>query len=273
MDVQQLIAKGYELVTVFGVKILAALAVFVIGRWVVKYLGKLVGRVMEKRNVDPTLTKFIASMTYVALLTFVILAALGMLGVQTTSFIAVIGAAGLAVGLALQGSLANFAAGVLMIIFRPFKVGDFIEGAGVTGIVEEIQIFTTRLATPDNKTIIIPNAKLTADNIINYSAKGTRRADMVFGIGYDADIDKARDIITDILSNDGRVLKDPPLQVAVSQLADSSVNLVTRAWVNVADYWGVVFDTTEAVKKRFDAADITIPFPQRDVHLYEHKAA
>jgi small conductance mechanosensitive channel len=164
---------------------------------------------MEKRNVDPTLTKFVASMTYVALLTFVILAALGMLGVQTTSFIAIIGAAGLAVGLALQGSLSNFAAGVLMIIFRPINVGDFIEGAGVAGTVEEIQIFTTQLATPDNKTIIIPNAKLTADNIINYSTKGTRRADMVFGIGYEDDIEKARDIIIDILSNDERVLKDP----------------------------------------------------------------
>ncbi len=201
MEVQQLIDKGYELTTTFGVKILAALAVFIIGRWIVKYLGNLTSRVMEKRNVDPTLTKFVASMTYVALLLFVI------------------------------------------------------------------------LATPDNKTIIIPNAKLTADNIINYSTKGTRRADMVFGIGYEDDIDKARDIITDILSNDERVLKDPPLQVAVSELADSSVNFVTRAWVNAGDYGGVVFDATEAVKKRFDAGGISIPFPQRDVHLYEHKAA
>lgn len=272
MGVQQLIEKGYELATAFGVKILAALAVFIIGRWIVKYLGNLTRRVLEKRHVDATLSKFIASMTYVALLTFVILAALGMLGIQTTSFIAVIGAAGLAIGLALQGSLANFAAGVLMIIFRPFKVGDFIEGAGVAGTVEEIQIFTTRLATPDNKTIIIPNAKLTADNIINYSTKGTRRADMVFGIGYEDDIDKARNIINDILSNDERVLKDPPPQIAVSELADSSVNFVTRAWVNAGDYWGVVFDTTEAVKKRFDAEGVGIPFPQRDVHLYEHKA-
>ncbi|MGD8883557.1 MAG: mechanosensitive ion channel [Desulfobacterales bacterium] len=273
MDVQQLIAKGYELGTEFGVKILAALAVFIIGRWVVKYLRNVTFSVMEKRDVDPTLTKFIANLAYVALLTFVIIAALGMLGVQTTSFIAVIGAAGLAIGLALQGSLSNFAAGVLMIIFRPFKVGDFIEGAGVAGIVEEIQIFTTQLATPDNKTIIIPNAKLTADNIINYSTKGTRRADMVFGIGYDDDIDKARGIINDILSNDERVLKDPPLQIAISELADSSVNFVARPWVNAGDYWGVVFDVTEAVKKRFDAEGISIPFPQRDVHLYEHKAA
>jgi small conductance mechanosensitive channel len=196
-----------------------------------------------------------------------------MLGIQTTSFIAVLGAAGLAVGLALQGSLSNFAAGVLMIIFRPFKVGDFIEAAGVAGTVEEIQIFTTQLATPDNKTIIIPNGKLTADNIVNYSTKGTRRADMVFGIGYEDDIDKARDIITEILSNDERVLKDPPLQVAVSELADSSVNFVTRAWVNAGDYWGVVFAATETVKKRFDAEGISIPFPQRDVHVYEHKTA
>jgi small conductance mechanosensitive channel len=272
MEIQQLIAKGYELIGVFGVKILAALAVLIIGRWVVKYLRNLTKRLMAKRNVDATLAKFIANMTYVALLTFVILAALGMLGIQTTSFIAVIGAAGLAVGLALQGSLSNFAAGVLMIIFRPFKVGDFIEGAGVAGIVEEIQIFTTQLATPDNKTIIIPNAKLTADNIVNYSTKGTRRADMVFGIGYGDNIDKARDIITDVLLKDERVLKHPPIQVAVSELADSSVNFVARAWVNAVDYWGVVYDATEAVKKRFDAEGVSIPFPQRDVHIYEHTA-
>lgn len=273
MEVQQLIAKGYELGTEFGVNVLAALAIFIIGRWVIRYLKKLMLRVMEKRNVDPTLSKFVANLAYVALLAFVIIAALGMLGIQTTSFIAVLGAAGLAVGLALQGSLSNFAAGVLMIIFRPFKVGDFIEGAGVAGVVEEIQIFTTQLKTPDNKTIIIPNAKITADNIVNYTIKGTRRADMVFGIGYEADIDKARDIISEILSKDERILKDPAPQVAVSELANSSVNFVTRPWVNVEDYWGVVFDVTEAVKKRFDAAGINIPFPQRDVHLYEHKAA
>jgi small conductance mechanosensitive channel len=160
-----------------------------------------------------------------------------------------------------------------MIIFKPFKVGDFIEGAGAVGVVEEIQIFTTQLATPDNKTVIIPNAKLTADNIVNYTVKGTRRADMVFGIGYEDDIDKARDIISEILSKEERILKDPPPQVAVSELADSSVNFVARPWVNAGDYWGVVFDVTEAVKKRFDAEGISIPFPQRDVHMYEHKTA
>jgi small conductance mechanosensitive channel len=273
MELQQLIEKGYELGTTFGVKILTALAVFIIGRWVVKYLRRLIRMIMEKRNVDPTLTKFFTNLSYIALLTFVIIAALGMLGIQTTSFIAVLGAAGLAIGLALQGSLSNFAAGILMIIFRPFKVGDLIEGAGVYGAVEEIQIFTTQLVTPDNKTIIVPNAQMTSDNIINYSAKGTRRADMVIGIGYGDDIDKARGIISEVLSQDERILKDPPFQIAVSELADSSVNFVVRPWVKSGDYWSVIFDTTEAIKKRFDAEGVNIPFPQRDVHVYEHKAA
>ena len=272
MEIQQLLAKVYEIVTVFGVKILGAIVVFVVGRWVAKLFGRFIRKLLDKREVDPTVTKFVGNLTYFALFTFVVLAALGLLGIQTTSFIAVLGAAGLAIGLALQGSLANFAAGFLLILFRPFKVGDFIDAAGVAGTVEAIQIFTTRLATPDNKTIIIPNSKLTGDNIINFSTKGTRRADMVFGIGYGDDIDKARDIITDVLSKDGRVLKDPPIQVAVSELANSSVNFVTRAWVNAGDYWGVVFDVTEAVKKRFDAEGVSIPFPQRDVHIYEHKA-
>jgi small conductance mechanosensitive channel len=273
MEIEPLLAKVYELFTVFGVKILGAIVVFIIGRWVAKAFANLMRKIMDKREVDPTVTKFVGNLTYFALLTFIVLAALGLLGIQTTSFIAVIGAAGLAIGLALQGSLANFAAGFLLILFRPFKVGDFIDAAGVAGTVEAIQIFTTQLATPDNKTIIIPNAKLTGDNIINFSAKGTRRADMVFGIGYDDDIDKARGIISDILSNEERILKDPAPQIAVSELGDSSVNFVARPWVNAQDYWGVVFDVTEAVKKRFDAEGISIPFPQRDVHLYEHKTA
>jgi small conductance mechanosensitive channel len=227
---------------------------------------------MEKREVDPTLTKFVTNLIYFALLTFVIVAALGMLGIQTTSFIAVLGAAGLAVGLALQGSLSNFAAGVLMIIFRPFKVGDLIEAAGATGVVEEVQIFTTQLLTPDNKTIIIPNAQITSDTITNYTTKGTRRADMVIGIGYEDDIDKARAIISDVLSQDERILKEPATQIAVSELADSSVNFTVRPWVKAQDYWGVIFDATETIKKRFDAEEISIPYPQRDVHVYEHKA-
>jgi small conductance mechanosensitive channel len=210
-------------------------------------------------------------MTYIGLLVFVVLAALGQLGIQTTSFIAVIGAAGLAIGLALQGSLSNFAAGFLMIIFRPFKVGDFIEGAGVSGTVEKIQIFTTQIITPDNKTIIIPNAKLSGDNIVNYSVRGTRRVDLVFGIGYGDDIDKARKIITDVIEKDARVLKDPPPVIAVMELADSSVNFAVRPWVKILDYWDLRFDVTETIKKRFDAERISIPFPQHDVHVYRHK--
>jgi small conductance mechanosensitive channel len=215
----------------------------------------------------------VGSIAYIALLAFVVVAALGQLGIQTTSFIAILGAAGLAIGLALQGSLANFAAGFLMIIFRPFKVGDFIEGAGVAGVVQAIQIFTTTLKTGDNKTIIIPNAKLSGDNIINYSAQETRRVDMTVGVAYDADLAKVKEVLNDILSKDERILSDPAPLVAVAELADSSVNLVARVWVNTADYWGVKFDATETIKNRFDAEGIGIPFPQRDIHIVSGAAA
>jgi small conductance mechanosensitive channel len=273
MDWEALIAKGWELLAFYGVRILTALIILVIGRWIARAFGRLVQRLMEKRNVDPTLTGFVGNLTFYALFTFVVLAALSRLGIQTTSFIAVIGAAGLAIGLALQGSLANFAAGFMLILFRPFRVGDFIEGAGVSGVVENIQIFTTQLKTPDNKVIIIPNASLTADNIVNWSATGTRRVDLVFGIGYEDDIDKAKDIINEAIAADDRVLKNPAPQVAVSELADSSVNFVVRPWVNTDDYWAVYFDLTEAIKKRFDAAGVSIPFPQRDVHIHQQNAA
>mgnify|MGYP006286712903 CR=1 FL=1 len=259
----------WELLTLYGLKVVAAIAVFVLGRWVAKGLTNFVRRLMEKRGVDVTLVSFVAHLTYVALLVFVILAAIGQLGIQTTSFIAVIGAAGLAIGLALQGSLSNFAAGFLMIIFRPFKVGDYIEGAGTAGTVENIEIFTTQLKTPDNKTVIIPNASLTAGNIVNWSTKPTRRVDLVMGIGYGDDIDKAKEIMADVLSKDARVLTDPPPTIGLVELADSSVNFVVRPWVNSADYWEVYFDLTETIKKRFDAEGISIPFPQRDIHVYQ----
>lgn len=268
---ENIVEKIWELITIYGLKVVAAIAVLIVGRWVAKGMTGFTEKVMNKRQVDPTIVSFVANMTYISLMVFVVLAALGQLGIQTTSFIAVIGAAGLAVGLALQGSLSNFAAGFLMIIFRPFKVGDFIEGAGVAGTIEKIQIFTTQLKTPDNKTIIIPNAKLSGDNIVNYSVKGTRRVDLVFGIGYGDDIDKARKVITDIIKNDARVLKDPPPTIAVMELADSSVNFAVRPWVNVPDYWDLLFDVTETIKKRFDAEGISIPFPQHDVHVYSHK--
>jgi small conductance mechanosensitive channel len=271
MDLSNLAGKVYELLTVYGLKVVAAIIIFIVGRWVAKGVAKLIRRVMTKSKTDETLVKFVGSLAYIALLAFVIIAALNQLGIQTTSFIAVLGAAGLAIGLALQGSLGNFAAGVLMIIFKPFKVGDFIEGAGVAGTVEEIQIFTTQLKTPDNKTIIIPNSNITGDNIVNYSTKGTRRVDMVFGIGYEDDIDKAREIILDVVGKDERVMKDPAPVVLLSELADSSVNFNTRVWSSADDYWGVYFDTIEAVKKRFDAEGVSIPFPQRDVHLYKHE--
>ncbi len=271
MDTSNLLAKVYELLTVYGIKVLAAIVIFIVGRWIAKGFRKLIRKMMDNRKVDPTIVGFVGNLTYILLLTFFIVAALGQLGIQTTSFIAILGAAGLAIGLALQGSLANFAAGFLMIIFQPFKVGDFIEGAGTAGTVEQIQIFTTQLKTPDNKTVIIPNAKLTADNIVNYTTKGTRRMDMVIGIGYESDIDKAREILEELVTNDDRVLKDPPHTIAVAELADSSVNFVVRPWANVADYWNLWFDLTEMVKKRFDEAGISIPFPQRDVHVYEHK--
>ena len=268
---EELVSKVWGLLTLYGLKVIAAVVVFVVGRWIAKGVTKFAEKVMNKRQVDPTIVSFVANMTYIALLVFVVLAALGQLGIQTTSFIAVIGAAGLAIGLALQGSLANFTAGFLMIIFRPFKVGDYIEGAGTAGTVEAIQIFTTQLKTPDNKTVIIPNAGLTSGNIINWSVKGTRRVDLVMGIGYGDDIDKARTIMADILAKDERVLKDPAPKIAVVELADSSVNFVVRPWVKLEHYWDVYFDTTENIKKSFDAQGISIPFPQRDVHMYEHK--
>lgn len=269
---EEILNKIYQLLTVYGLKVLAAVAIFVIGRWVAKGVRKLVERIMVKSNVDSTLISFVSNLAYIGLLAFIVVAALGQLGIQTTSFIAVLGAAGLAVGLALQGSLANFAAGFLLIMFRPFKVGDLIEAAGVFGVVEAIQIFTTQLKTPDNKTVIVPNGRIADDNIVNWTVKGTRRIDMVFGIGYDDDIDQARSLMADIIAQDERILKDPAPKIAISELADSSVNFVVRPWVKVEDYWGVHFDLTEKIKKAFDAAGVSIPFPQRDVHVYQHGA-
>jgi small conductance mechanosensitive channel len=263
--------KVYDLLMLYGIKVIAAIVIFIIGRWVAKGFRSVIQRLMDKKDVDPTITGFVGNLTYMALLVFVIIAALGQLGIQTTSFIAVLGAAGLAIGLALQGSLSNFAAGFLMIIFKPFKVGDYVEVADVDGTVESIQIFTTTLKTPDNKTVIIPNSNVTSNNIVNWTMKGTRRVDMVFGIGYDDDIDKAKQIMADVLAKDDRILKDPPMQIAVSELADSSVNFVVRPWVSIENYWGVYFEAMENIKKAFDEAGISIPYPQQDVHMYEHK--
>ena len=236
MDVNQMLDKVWELVTIYGLKVLAAIAIFVVGRWVAKFLCSVIRRMMKKSGVDETILKFVGNMAYIALMAFVVLAALSQLGIQTTSFIAVLGAAGLAIGLALQGSLSNFAAGFLMIIFRPIRVGDVIEGAGTAGKVEEIAIFTTTLVTPDNKTVIIPNSALTGDNIVNWTVKGTRRVDLVMGIGYEDDIDKAKQIMHDVLAQDDRILKEPAPQIAMVELADSSVN-----FVYIADRNGIIW--------------------------------
>jgi small conductance mechanosensitive channel len=271
MDLSNIIPKLQEWAAFYSLKIVAAVAIFIVGRWIAKLLRNLVERIMTKGKVDETLVKFVGNITYVVLIVIVVIAALNQLGVQTTSFIAIIGAAGLAIGLALQGSLANFAAGVLMIIFRPFKLGDYVEGAGAAGTVEEISIFTTHLKSPDNKTIIIPNAKITGDNIINYSAKDSRRLDLVFGVSYNDDLQKVKAVLYDILKNDDRILKDPAPTIGVLELADSSVNFAVRPWVRTGDYWTLFFDLKEKIKERFDAEGISIPFPQQDVHLYESR--
>ena len=271
--VNHLVEVGTELAVQYGLQLLAAIAIFIVGKMVAKWIRKLVTRVMKKAEIDQIIIGFTSNIAYIAVLAFVIVAALGQLGIQTTSFIAILGAAGLAVGLALQGSLANFAAGFLMIIFRPFKVGDFVEAAGVSGSVQSIQIFTTTLITPDNKTIIIPNGKIGNDNIINYSTQANRRVDLTVGVAYDADLKQVRSVLEDIVSKDDRILDDPAHQIAVSELADNSVNFVVRLWVKSEDYWGVFFDTNESVKVRFDDAGIGIPFPQGFVHLYHQKAA
>ncbi len=265
----QVIVRAKELALIFGPKIIAAVIILFLGRLVAIGLKRVLVRLMQKSKVEDTLISFVASLAYVAMMTFVIIAALGKLGIQTTSFVAVIGAAGLAVGLALQGSLANFAAGVLMIIFKPFKVGDFVEAAGTAGVVEKLGIFTTELKTPDNKKVIVPNAKVTGDNITNYSAKEQRRVDIVAGVSYGDNLDKVKKVLEDILSKEERVLDDPAPTIGVLELGDSSVNFAVRPWVKTAEYWPVFFALQETIKKRFDEEGIAIPFPQQDVHLHK----
>jgi small conductance mechanosensitive channel len=267
---EDILTQLQAVVAQYGLQVLGALATLVIGIWIAKLLAKSLGKVLNKREVDPTLVKFLVSLVKIGLITFVIISAAAQIGIQTASFVAIIGAAGLAIGFALQGSLSNLAAGVMLIIFKPVKVGDYIEGGGAAGSVEAVGIFITTLLTPDNKVVYIPNSTLTGGNITNYSAKDTRRVDMVFGIGYSDDIDKAKKVINEVLSADARVLKEPAPQIVVSELADSSVNFNVRPWVKTADYWGLYFDTTETIKKKFDEQNISIPFPQRDVHMHQN---
>ena len=262
-----------ESMTILLTNIVIAAVILFGGIWLAKQIKQYLMTLMEKRNVDALLSSFMANIAYVALVAFVIIAALSKLGIQTTSFVAIIGAAGLAIALSLQDSLSNFASGVMIVAFRPFKVGDFIEAGGVAGVVEGIQIFSTQMRTGDNKAIIVPNSSIIGGNIVNYSTKDTRRVDMVFGIGYDDDIKKAKDILVKLIEEDDRILKEPEPVVAVSELGDSSVNFVVRPWVNSGDFWPVKFDFTEKVKTTFDKEGISIPFPQRDVHVYNHENA
>ncbi|MGB5624404.1 MAG: mechanosensitive ion channel domain-containing protein [Woeseiaceae bacterium] len=256
----------------FAKNIIIALVIFYVGRMAIGLVIRALHKLMQKQDIDKTLETFVCNLVRMALLVVVVIAAIGALGVETTSFIAIFGAAGLAVGLALQGSLSNFASGVLIVLFRPYKVGDFIEGAGISGSVEQVQILTTVLKTGDNKQVIVPNSQIMNSIITNYSANDTRRVDMVLGVSYDDDLDKVRQTIQELVAADERILADPECKIAVSALADSSVNFVVRPWVKTSDYWGVLFDLTEAIKKRFDKEGISIPFPQQDVHLYKASA-
>lgn len=250
----------------YMVKIALALLIFLIGKRVARALTNFVVKAMQKSELDRELTELIESLLYWGIVTLATIAALAQVGVQTASFIAILGAAGLAIGLAMQGSLSNLAAGVLILVLRPFSAGDWVEMAGVAGSVKNIGIFTTELRTGDNKCVIIPNARVLESNIVNHSSTGERRVDMVFGISYEDDIDKAKKVIRDVVEQDDRVLQNHDIRIAVSELAESSVNFVVRPWVNTPDYQDVLFSLNENIKKEFDKQNISIPYPQRVVH-------
>lgn len=266
-NVQGFAAKAIEMAMVYAPKVVLAIVTLFIGLWVIKIVVKSLTHVLEKQQVDVSLHRFLGSLVGTLLKVMLIISVVTILGISTTSFVAVIGAAGLAVGLALQGGLANFAGGVLILLFKPYRVGDVIEAQGYTGKVHEIQVFNTILKTPDNKTIIIPNGGLSNGSMVNYSTEPTRRVDMTFGIGYSDDIAKAKSVLQKLVDSDSRILKDPAPVIVLSELADSSVNFAVRAWCNAADYWGIYFDMQEKVKLEFDKENISIPFPQTDVHV------
>jgi len=261
-----------DLGTVWGLKLLAAIVVFMLGRVAAGWARRLVKRAAKRANLDPTLVPFLAGIVYYIILAVVVVAVLGLVGIQTASLLAVLGAAGLAVGLALQGTLSNFAAGVMLLVFRPFHTGDYIDVEGTAGSVESIGLFTTTLNTPDNVKVTVPNSAVYGQTIKNYAANPTRRNDMVVGISYDDDIGRAMQTIKAVLDSDQRVLAEPEPVIAVSELGDSSVNLVVRPWCKKEDYWALRFDLTRRLKEELEAAGCSIPFPQRDVHLFEAKA-
>ncbi len=265
------IQEGIKMVVLYAPKFIMAIVVLLIGFYVIKVITNTSKKVMKKRDVDESLRSFLGTLINITLKVGLIVSVMGMVGIEMTSFIAILGAAGLAVGMALSGTLQNFAGGVMLLLFKPFKVGDFIEAQGFKGVVKEIQIFNTILTTVDNRIVIIPNAPLSTGAMVNYSAEKQRRVDFTFGIGYGDDIDKAKAVLRKIIDADARILKTPEAFIAVSELADSSVNFAVRVWVDGADYWGVFFDLNENVKKTFDKENISIPFPQRDLHVFNEK--
>jgi small conductance mechanosensitive channel len=266
-QIQHLTLRAQELLIAYLPQVLLAIVFLVVGLWLIRVLVRGLGNVMQKREVEPSLVPFVKSMVGAVLKVLLVISVVQMIGIQTTSFIAVLGAAGLAIGLALSGTLQNFAGGVMLLILKPFKVGDFVEAQGHSGTVRQIQIFHTVLTTPDNKTIILPNAPVSTGALVNFSTEPQRRVDLEFGIGYGDDIDKARSTMQQVIDADERILKDKPVQIVVAELADSSVNFKVRVWVNAADYWAVFFDMQEGVKKAFDKNGVSIPFPQMDVHM------
>ncbi len=259
-----------ELLSSFGISLFIALCILVIGRQVIKIVIKVISSALERSNTEDTVRIFVTNLLNTLLMIVVFIAAINQLGIETTSIIAVLGAAGLAIGLALQGSLANFAAGILIVIYRPYKVGDYIQADNHLGTVNDIQIFSTVLRTPDNKLVVVPNGSIMNGSIVNFSNQDTRRIDMVIGCSYEDDIDKVKAVLTDIVAKDDRVLSDPKTRIAVSELADSSVNFIVRPWVKNPDYLDVMYSLTEEIKKRFDEEGISIPYPQSDVHIHNH---
>ncbi len=260
--------KLIDLAVEYGPKLLLAILVLFVGLWLIRLVLKGTNKAMERSNFEISLKKFLTGILGILLKVMLLISVASMIGIATTSFVAIIGAAGLAVGLALQGGLANFAGGVIILIFKPFKAGDFIEAQGYMGTVNEITIFTTVLKTPDNKTVIIPNGILSNGSMVNFSTEPKRRVDMVFGIGYGDSIEKTKQVLGMIVDSDPRVHKEPAPQIVVGELGDNSVNFNVRVWCDSADYWGIFFDTHEKVKLAFDEAGISIPFPQRDIHVY-----
>jgi small conductance mechanosensitive channel len=272
-DLEALLETLSEISMTWGLSVVGAIVVLIVGRIAAGWFRSTVRRVLQKSNVDDTLAPFLSSLVYYLIIAFVVIAVLGLFGVPTASFIAVLGAAGLAVGFALQGTLGNFAAGVMLLVFRPFRIGDYIDAGGAAGTVSEISIFTTTLNTPDNVRITVPNSAVSGQTIKNFSANDTRRNDMVFGISYGDDIGKAMQIIQETLDQDERVLKDPAPVIAVGELADSSVNILVRPWCAKEDYWGLRFDMTRGLKEKLESAGCSIPFPQTDVHLFPQGSA